>query len=95
MAPRTPSTVEAGNVEAELPSYSIASGLPSYEEALEQLKKVKELTGYQEKRRAAQSGNDWVPQTPPTPVHLSVTNLFQNYARTNSNSQIEAEVKPS
>lgn len=29
--------------EAELPSYTIASGLPTYEEALEQLKKVKEL----------------------------------------------------
>lgn len=37
------SNVEAGMSEAELPSYTIASGLPTYEEALEQLKKVKEL----------------------------------------------------
>lgn len=37
--------LEAANAESEsLPSYTIVSGLPSYEEALEQLKKVKELT---------------------------------------------------
>ncbi|KRT79729.1 hypothetical protein AMK59_8722 [Oryctes borbonicus] len=37
--------LEAANAESEsLPSYTIVSGLPSYEEALEQLKKVKELS---------------------------------------------------
>lgn len=37
--------VEVANAESEsLPSYTIVSGLPSYDEALEQLKKVKELS---------------------------------------------------
>ncbi|XP_066262688.1 protein commissureless 2 homolog [Euwallacea similis] len=35
---------EAGMPEAELPSYTIASGLPTYEEALEQLKRIQEKT---------------------------------------------------
>ncbi|KAL1491013.1 hypothetical protein ABEB36_011674 [Hypothenemus hampei] len=33
--------LENGTLETELPSYTIASGLPTYEEALEQLKHVK------------------------------------------------------
>ncbi|XP_066156129.1 protein commissureless 2 homolog [Euwallacea fornicatus] len=36
--------LEAGIPEVDLPSYTIASGLPTYEEALEQLKRVQEKT---------------------------------------------------
>lgn len=39
---RNAANLEAGAREADLPSYTIASGLPTYEEALEQLKKVKD-----------------------------------------------------
>lgn len=65
---RNAANIESGSPESELPSYTIASGLPSYEEALEQLKKVKQ--------NQVDTAN-WVPQTPPTP--LSVKNLFQMY----------------
>ncbi|CAG9767643.1 unnamed protein product [Ceutorhynchus assimilis] len=39
-ATRNQSNLEAGTFETDLPSYTIASGLPTYEEALEQLRKV-------------------------------------------------------
>lgn len=68
-----------GNPETEsLPSYTVVSGLPSYEEALEQLKKVKELNG----------GGDPTVKGPSSPgstnnaetvARLSVTDLFQIY----------------
>lgn len=39
------SNLDASNADSEsLPSYTIVSGLPSYDEALEQLKKIKEQT---------------------------------------------------
>lgn len=44
MEARNAANVEANMVESDLPSYTIASGLPSYEEALEQLKNVKDPT---------------------------------------------------
>ncbi|XP_017786464.1 PREDICTED: uncharacterized protein LOC108569428 [Nicrophorus vespilloides] len=65
-----------------LPSYTIASGLPSYEEALEQLKKVKEMT----KPRKSNNENNGATSAPRLSVHrLSVTELFQLY-RSRSNS---------
>lgn len=70
---RPDQNIEEGNPEAELPSYTIASGLPTYEEAIEQMKKVKEL----ETVKPANIGHGWVPQTPPTPVTLSAENLFE------------------
>lgn len=75
---RTPANVEAGNPELEsLPSYTIVSGLPSYEEALQQLKKIKEVNNGSTK---SPSASDWVPRTPPTPVQtLSVIDLFQKH----------------
>lgn len=84
----TTTNIEAGNPESEsLPSYTIASGLPSYEEALEQLKKVKELgssstksQGTAAKSEEGAAESTWVPRTPPTPVaSLSVIDLFQRY----------------
>lgn len=62
--------MEANVPQSDLPSYTIASGLPSYEEALEQLKKVKEPID--------SKTNEWIPQTPPTPQMrtLSVVDLF-------------------
>ncbi|XP_065164071.1 uncharacterized protein [Atheta coriaria] len=79
-----------------LPSYTIASGLPTYEEALEQLKKVKEIVKTHKSTIA----------TTPTPIHttksssacitpsqsssrlsihrLSVTELFQLYKNATS-----------
>jgi len=53
-----------------LPSYTMASGLPTYEEALEELEKVKEKT---KTRRLSVN---------PLSMHrLSVTELFQYYRR--------------
>ncbi|KAJ8961254.1 hypothetical protein NQ318_008938 [Aromia moschata] len=77
---RNAATVEAGAPESELPSYTIASGLPTYEEALEQLKQVKELSGYGAK--TVETTENWTPRTPPSPTvngTLSVANLFQLY----------------
>lgn len=83
---RNAANVEAGNQESEsLPSYTIVSGLPSYEEALEQLKKVKELSngGMSTKREESSTDSGWVPRTPPTPIAtLSVMDLFQIYKNT-------------
>lgn len=80
---RNSSTLENGNSEAEsLPSYTIVSGLPSYDEALEQLKKVKELS----KNAKKESEDAWTPHTPPTPTgvsRLSVSDLFHLYKNPN------------
>ncbi|KAF5275638.1 hypothetical protein FQA39_LY06750 [Lamprigera yunnana] len=71
--------VEIGNAESEsLPSYTIVSGLPSYEEALEQLQKVKQLAKIDKRENA----DVWIPHTPPTPTTtsgLSVSDLLQIY----------------
>lgn len=77
MEARNAANIESTIVESELPSYTIASGLPSYEEALEQLKKVKD-PDYAHK---SQEIGDWTPHTPPTPAAtpLSVVNLFPVY----------------
>lgn len=81
---RNAQNIESGPPETELPSYTIASGLPSYEEALEQLKKVKEAQEV-----------PWVPQTPPTPNGpLSVKNLLQIYRGTSIEGGSESS-KPS
>lgn len=75
-AARNDANVEAAVTQSELPSYTIASGLPSYEEALEQLKKVKNPTNTIKTLQT----NDWTPHTPPTPTEhmatLSVVHLF-------------------
>lgn len=67
---RNAANVEANIIESDLPSYTIASGLPTYEEALEQLKKVN--------MKKKIDTNDWTPHTPPTPqmATLSAVHLF-------------------
>lgn len=75
-------TANEANIEAadreSLPSYTIVSGLPSYDEALQQLKIVREKQARQ--KQAEASAGDWSPHTPPTPMtKLSVTDLFQLY----------------
>ncbi|XP_018319601.1 protein commissureless 2 homolog isoform X2 [Agrilus planipennis] len=79
---RNAANVEAGsNYESEsLPSYTVVSGLPTYDEALEQLKKMKE------KLRTDSRVVDSNPQPCTTHVpsnqivsRLSVTDLFQLY----------------
>lgn len=75
---RSATNIESGNPDLEsLPSYTIVSGLPSYAEALEQLKKVKEQT----KGTGGVKTNEaavWTPHTPPAPMQpLSVRDLFQ------------------
>lgn len=88
---RSAANVEAGNQDSEsLPSYTIVSGLPSYEEALEQLKKVKELSssGVSTRRDGGSTDSAWVPRTPPTPIaSLSVMDLFQIYKNTTPTSE--------
>lgn len=66
--------MEANVTQSDLPSYTIASGLPSYEEALEQLKKVKNSMD----TTMTIEPNDWSPHTQPTRQigTLSVVNLF-------------------
>ncbi|XP_023028988.1 uncharacterized protein [Leptinotarsa decemlineata] len=79
MEARNAANLESTVTESELPSYTTASGLPTYEEALEQLKKVKDFTTYTAKRM---DSSDWTPHTPPTPATpatLSVANLFAAY----------------
>ncbi|KAG5889781.1 hypothetical protein JTB14_036397 [Gonioctena quinquepunctata] len=84
MEARNTANLEAAVVESELPSYTIASGLPTYEEALEQLKKVTDLSVYTAPRKVADSG-EWTPHTPPTPATtLSVVNLFNAYSKSNA-----------
>lgn len=74
MEARNHANVEANVVETDLPSYTIASGLPTYEEALEQLKTVKNTIN----AKRSLDSNEWTPHTPPTPqiTTLSVVNLF-------------------
>lgn len=74
---------QAGDSES-LPSYTIVSGLPSYDEAIEQLRQVrnqsKNDTSAEIKAADKSNSDNWVPQTPPTPVtRLSVSELFQLY----------------
>lgn len=74
---------QAGDSES-LPSYTIVSGLPSYDEAIEQLRQVrnqsKNDTSAEIKATDKSNSDNWVPQTPPTPVtRLSVSELFQLY----------------
>lgn len=75
MEARNAVNIESTIIESELPSYTIASGLPSYEEALEQLKKVKDPDYAQKSCEIS----DWTPHTPPTPATtpLSVVHLLQ------------------
>lgn len=71
---RTTSNIENGSDPVnDLPSYTVASGLPSYEEALEQMKKAKpnlpkssQLQQAHTQRRKSDS-TEWIPRTPPTP----------------------------
>lgn len=74
---RNGTNVESGsNPETEsLPSYTVVSGLPSYEEALEQLKKVKELSGGEPTAKSPSSSTNNVESV----TRLSVTDLFQIY----------------
>lgn len=67
--------MEANVTPSDLPSYTIASGLPSYEEALEQLKSVQ---GPLDTTKALET-KGWIPHTPPTPQMeeaLSVVSIF-------------------
>ncbi|KAI4466122.1 commissureless [Holotrichia oblita] len=76
--------LEGANAENEsLPSYTIVSGLPSYDEALEQLKKVKELSSSTSKDQAAglaasAKSEDLLAQNPQLQT-ISVIELFQLY----------------
>lgn len=81
--------MESATGESELPSYTIASGLPTYEEALEQLKQVKELSGYGAKTAETVENRT---HTPPTPAMntLSVINLFQLYKNNDVPSSVSA-----
>lgn len=76
LAARNASNLESNLPESDLPSYTIASGLPTYEEALEQLKSVKQSSKIPETI-------DWQPKTPPTPSlgTLSVAQLFQSVSK--------------
>ncbi|KAF7273102.1 hypothetical protein GWI33_014163 [Rhynchophorus ferrugineus] len=70
--------LEAGSIEVDLPSYTIVSGLPSYEEALEQLKKIKEMRpGPKQQEEASKPSPE-----PAAGSSLSVFNLFGIYNKT-------------
>lgn len=83
---RNGSNVESGNnPETEsLPSYTVVSGLPSYEEALEQLKKVKELSGGGDPAKS--SSPPGATNNTETVTRLSVTDLFQIYKQEGAGS---------
>ncbi|XP_030752455.1 protein commissureless 2 homolog [Sitophilus oryzae] len=81
-----PNNQEAGSVESDLPSYTIVSGLPTYEEALEQLKKVKE-----QRQEKSDSCEKPVPEPSAGTGPLSVFNLFNIY---NKNGE-DGTLKPS
>lgn len=64
------SNLEAGNSDTEsLPSYTIVSGLPSYDEALEQLSKIKQQSAVPVPHESTGAS--------PTMQQLSVKDLFQ------------------
>ncbi|KAJ8920569.1 hypothetical protein NQ315_004708 [Exocentrus adspersus] len=87
---RNAANLESGSAESELPSYTIASGLPTYEEALEQLKQVKELSGYNVKTlETMENRTTHNTQTTPTVTTLSVINLFQFHKNNGSAPSIK------
>lgn len=67
MESRTHSTERTENDQESLPSYTIVSGLPSYDEALEQLRKARESQSIK------------IPIESDQQVKLSVTDLFNMY----------------
>ncbi|XP_044752422.1 uncharacterized protein LOC123312199 [Coccinella septempunctata] len=88
---RTPSSVEEGGspgcTDTDLPSYDMASGLPSYEEAILQLQRVKELAaGERTVNRSPPQEPEWVPRTPPTPVHQPLSELLRQLASSTNTS---------
>lgn len=88
--------VEASNGDDEsLPSYTIVSGLPTYEEALEQLKKVKAVVAKPPAVSTAAKAPEVArphADTPPQMQTLSVMELFQIYKNT-STQHPEVEAK--
>ncbi|XP_056646638.1 protein commissureless 2 homolog [Diorhabda sublineata] len=80
---RNAGNVESGLTESELPSYTIASGLPTYEEALQ-------LNTKDPMPDKTSETTDWTPHTPPTPatppVSLNVVKFFQGYTNDNADS---------
>ncbi|XP_072388984.1 protein commissureless 2 homolog [Diabrotica undecimpunctata] len=82
---RNAGNIETGLPESELPSYTIASGLPTYEEALQQLHRVKDPPLPAKTVEVA----DWTPQTPPTPVtpvSMNVVKFFHGCTTDNADS---------
>lgn len=70
--------VESANADVEsLPSYTIVSGLPSYDEALQQLKIVKQSMA-ESGTTEVQNSNTTIP-TAPAISKLSVSELMQLY----------------
>ncbi|CAH1109670.1 unnamed protein product [Psylliodes chrysocephalus] len=80
---RNGANLESGIPETELPSYTIASGLPTYEEALQQLR-VKDPPHPAKPVETV----EWIPHTPPTPaaVSLNVVKFFQGCGANDINS---------
>lgn len=70
----------------DLPSYEIASGLPSYDDAILQLQRVKEPVAERSVTRIPPQEPEWVPRTPPTPVHQPLSEIFRQLASTTSTS---------
>ncbi|CAG9862742.1 unnamed protein product [Phyllotreta striolata] len=78
---RNGGNLESGVAESELPSYTIASGLPTYEEALQQLQ-VKDPPFPAKPLETS----EWIPHTPPTPaaVSINVVKFFQGCGASDS-----------
>lgn len=71
--------VESASAEIEsLPSYTIVSGLPSYDEALQQLKVVKQSMAKNETAEV-QVNSGTVTSSTPAISRLSVSELMQLY----------------
>ncbi|XP_045472571.1 protein commissureless 2 [Harmonia axyridis] len=93
---RTPSSVEEGGspgyTDTDLPSYDMASGgLPSYDEAIKQSQRVKELAaGQRTANRTPPTEPEWVPRTPPTPVHQPLTELLRHLTPSTNSSTASA-----
>nr|CAD7438772.1 unnamed protein product [Timema bartmani] len=84
---RPPRNLEGGDYDAEsLPSYTLVSGLPSYDEALEQLKIVHEQCAAAratnktaEPQQKNDGGDGGQPQQQQTSLRLSVAEFLKVY----------------
>lgn len=99
------SNIEHGLDNESLPSYTLVSGLPSYDEAVRQLQQIKQMTNPQstninenkttleQEQQQQTADNSWTPSTP-APARLSVVDLFHLYKTSQSQTSTPTNQAP-